>query len=145
MVTYVSLGTFFLRDRAAYEFLAKKVAEIENAVAGSQLENPDLSVVNAEDDDDETEEGDETPGPAVRNYPKQAVKKEIKNAVDAFKGRDLDVRDALVQARSRLENVSEDKLKTALGGSQAADVKAAALDILQWADDARKLMPNGAN
>jgi len=143
------LRKIFLNNRAAYEALNKKVAELEDAAevtSRPELENPDLSVVNAvspEEDDSDGEE-DDTPGPNVRNYPGPSVKKEIKNAIDAFKAPDLDVHDALVQARSRLHNISPDKLKDALLGLQANDVRGAALDILTWASEAKLALDAGS-
>ncbi|MCH7698583.1 MAG: hypothetical protein IH865_06575 [Chloroflexi bacterium] len=131
------LRKIFLEDREAYEELAKKIVDIEAEQEDDlppELQNPDLSVAISEED----EEDEEPPGPSLEHYPSEKVRKEIKNAIDAFRAPDLDVRDAIRGARSRLATVQVAELQEALIGPHATEVKNAVREVVEWAEAAKE-------
>ena len=95
--------------------------------------NPDLSSLSAEEDD-ETDEPEDAPGPVVTKYPIERVQEKIRNSIDGFvSSQSTSVYSALVQVWNRLEPIDAAKLKAALDSDASGDIDSGPVKIVHWA------------
>lgn len=132
-----ALRKMFLEDRPRFTALLKLVEKEEEPwekATGTQLANPDLSVIDAPQEDEG--DGDNPPGPVVPDYPVDRVNETIKNTIDGFVAANtLNVRSALYQVWSRLEPLDGAKLQKAIQDDAEGDLKTLLDRIVKWAKD----------
>lgn len=98
------------------------------------------------DEDEEDDDGDTGEPPAAPDYPKQAVKRALDNAVQTFTdSQQRDKRLHVLNAASRFEHISPNDLKDHLGsGAEAKKLREALQTIVAWADEVRSLVDGDA-
>ncbi|MGP0102838.1 MAG: hypothetical protein ACLPUT_14615 [Solirubrobacteraceae bacterium] len=122
------------------------VEELEDE-AEPELEPEPDEPVPVEEDDDEDDDGDIGEAPAAPDYPRQAVKRALDNAVQSVNdARKRDKRSHVLNAASRLEHISTDDLKEHLGsGAEGNKLREAVRTIIGWADEMRPLVEDEAD
>ena len=134
-----AIGTLFLKDRDEYQRLKTKVFDIEDSnESPTELADPDPQDLNDMEVDGENDD----PPSTVVGFPIERVKSSIKNGIDAYKVKTLDVSSTLEQAASRLRIVGPDKVLQALSGDEKKAVDAAIKEISAWVDAIRTHNPN---
>jgi hypothetical protein len=120
-----------------YGYIEELETEAEPEPEEDEPEAPDLI-----DDDDEEEEEEDVPAPTSPDYPKQAVKRALDNAVQTVNdARKRDKRSHVLSAASRLAAISADDLKGHLGeGAEATALREAVATVVAWADEMRPLL-----
>jgi hypothetical protein len=134
------IGKMFREDREQYDRLSKTVSQIESTAPGdAKLESPDITAVSSEEENEEDEE-DREPPPVVSDYPALKVKTAIKDSIDAFSSRNLEVGSKLLQAYSRLKPLTAERVKEALEGEDREEVRKKIEEIAAWVDEIRPLL-----
>jgi hypothetical protein len=124
---------------AEFDRLHGYVEELEDEAEPEPEEEPDESVVFDDEEDDSNEEGE---APSAPNYPKQAVKRALDNAVQSVNdARKRDKRSHVLNAASRLAHISTEDLKDHLGeGAEGRALREALETIVEWVDEMRPLI-----
>lgn len=134
------IGKMFREDREEYDRMLKTVLQIESSAPGdAKLESPDIAGVNIEEENEEDEE-DQEPAPVISDYPATKVKTAIKDSIDAFSTRNLEVASKLVQAWSRLRPLTSERVKEALESDDRDEVRKKIGEIAAWVDEIRPLL-----
>ncbi len=134
------LQKIFLEDRTRYEKLVSEIEDEEKdweKTSEHELKDPNLEEIGEGDEDIEI------PAPIMANYPREAVSKLLKNAIDGYKASSsLDVVSSLEQALSRLEALTDDRdrLRVAIDSEGEHGVRAALERIIAWADEVKILL-----
>lgn len=103
---------------------------------------PEEPELGEEEDEDDSDSGE---APTAPDYPRQAVKRALDNAVQSVNdARKRDKRAHVLNAASRLEHITADDLSEHLGtGAEAAKLREAITTIIGWADEMRSLVDDG--
>jgi hypothetical protein len=137
------LRRMYVRDRGRYDELLGRVVSEEDSdatAAKPELLEPDMSVEDGASDDADDEQAD-GPGPVIANYPKERVRPLIQNAIDAHSAAfTLDARAQLIQAASRLLDISDEMLMKTLSDDPSGEANDQLSAILKWADNAKRLI-----
>jgi hypothetical protein len=134
------IGKMFREDRDEYDRMLTTVLQIESSAPGdARLESPDIATVSSEEEIEEDEE-DREPAPVVSDYPATKVKTAIKDSIDAFSTRNLEVASKLLQAWSRLRPLTAERVKEALEGDDRDEVRKKIEQIVTWIDEIRPLL-----
>lgn len=132
------IGKIFLKDRDEYRRMRDKVFGIEDAnETTTELADPNPEELNEIEADGENDD----PPSTVVGFPSDKVKSAIKNSIDAYEVKTLDVQSMLEQAVSRLRIVSPDKLTQGLSPDEKKAVDAAIDEIAAWVDSIRNHKP----
>jgi hypothetical protein len=135
-----AIGKMFREDREEYDRLLETVSQIESSAPGdAKLQSPDIAAVSSEEDDDDDED-DQEPPPVVSDYPALKVKTAIKDSIDAFSTRNLEVASKLLQACSRLKPLTAERVKEALESEDREEVRRKIEEIAAWVDAIRPLL-----
>jgi hypothetical protein len=135
------LRQLWRNDPEKFDRLHGYVEELEDEAPEPEPEpEPEEPQVDEEDEDEEN--GDTGVAPAAPDYPKQAVKRALDNAVQSVNdSRKRDKRSHVLNAASRLEHISAEDLSEHLGtGAEAAKLREALTTIIEWADEMRPLI-----
>jgi hypothetical protein len=136
-----AIGKMFREDRDEYDRMLKTVFQIETSGPGdAKLESPDIGVVRSEEDSEDEDEEDREPAPVVSDYPAVKVKTAIKDSIDAFSTRNLEVASKLLQAWSRLKPLTAERVKESLEGDARDEVRKKIEEIAAWVDEIRPLL-----
>lgn len=130
----------------AFERLYGDVEDLEEETEPETDPEPDEVAVVDEEDDDEDDDGDTGEAPAAPDYPKQAVKRALDDAVQTFAdSQKRDKRLHVLNAASRLPHIEADDLSDHLGdGAEAKKLREALQIIVAWADEIRALVDDKA-
>lgn len=135
-----AIGKMFREDRDEYDRMLAMVSQIENSEPGdAKLESPDIATVSS-DDENEDDDEDREPPPVVSHYPALKVKTAIKDSIDAFSSRNLEVASKLLQAWSRLKPLSAERVNEALKSADGQEVRKKIEEIAAWVDEIRPLL-----
>jgi hypothetical protein len=139
------IRAMFRRDRQRFDVLSEQVRIAEESVTvgdgAPPLESPAAIEENAEDAEDVDDGMREGPGPHVPNYPRAEVTTAFQVAIDGFEaGQQTNTLQVLLQVQNRLNALrAGNRLQQALdtNAPEAGQIRAAARDIIRWADEAR--------
>lgn len=130
-----AIGKMFREDREEYDRMLATVLQIESSgPRDTKLESPDIATVSNEDENEDDEE-DREPPPVVSDYPALKVKTAIKDSIDAFSTRNLEVASKLRQAWSRLKPLSAERVNEALKSADGEEVRKKVEEIAAWVDE----------
>jgi hypothetical protein len=118
------------------------VEELEEEPGGEPEPEPESEPAVVEQGDDDDEDSDTGEPPSSPDYPKQAVKRALGNAVQSVNdARNRDKRAHILSAADRLEQISPDDIRDHLGeGVEARKLREAVTTIVGWADEMRPLL-----
>lgn len=105
---------------------------------------PDLPAEPQDHEEDEIDDEESGEAPASPDYPTQAVKRALDNAVQSVDdARQRDKRAHVLNASTRLEHIEPDDLRQYLSnGAEAVKLCEAIAKIIVWADEMRPLIEN---
>lgn len=126
-----------------FDRLYADVEDLEDEAEPEAEPEPEPWIVGEDDEDEEDDIGE---APAAPDYPKQAVKRALDNAVQIFNdSQKRDKRLHVLSAASRLAHISTDDLDGHLGsGAEGKKLREAVQTIVAWADEVRPLVEDEA-
>jgi hypothetical protein len=134
----------FRKDRLRFDRLAQGISGKEAQIQPDKkptLTTPSATSPDESDEDEEDDEGNYR-GPSVTNYP-PAIGRMIDVAIDGYQAsRQSDVLKTIREVVNRLESLTDgDRLAGAIrDGGEGAAVLEALTEIINWADEHRRLL-----
>ena|GEM_PF-1245610 len=141
------LRHLFGNNRSLFDDMAHRIFQIEEDSswdpdgAGAAAEPPELSVATAPEDEDEVDGAEYDPEVSTgsTSYPRREVDSVIRGTLDRFTAVNLDIKEQIDQAASRLEAVNLVQLE-GLRGSERDEAKATIALIAEWIRTAESLL-----